>query len=121
MRHTGLRNIALVGLYFVIASVLVPPVITPKRGPAVPANSGIYAAAFSPDGKLGAFVQAGALTLVQMGSWEVRWRVGSQRGAIEALAFSQDGSQVATCTRAFRSWSPIGVPQDPYLLVQPRL
>ena len=74
-------------------------------------------AAFSPDGSFGAVVLPGALILVEVGSWNVWWKI-LPRGPLDALAFSPDGGQLAISARAFRSRSPIGEPMDPYALVQ---
>ncbi|MBZ5497942.1 MAG: hypothetical protein LAP85_16180 [Acidobacteriia bacterium] len=103
---------------WVCALVLMPHVLSQQRGGLPASSNGIYSAAFSHDGNLGAFVQPGTLTLVQIDPWKVRWNYRFQPGSLQALTFSPDGTRIVICIQAFRSRSAIGEPLDPYVSVQ---
>jgi WD40 repeat protein len=76
------------------------------------------AAAFSLDGKSGAFSQRNSLKLVDLATWKIMWTAAVQSGSFAAIAFSHDGSQVAAAINDFRNRSPLGQPVDYFVKIQ---
>lgn len=88
-----------------------------QQPPSPAGGSAISAVAFSSDGKWGAMASQGSLLVMEPGSRTVKWRLNSPGGAVSFLAFSPDGSLLASCISSFRSRSPIGEPLDYFVKV----